>query len=614
MSTKIRHLLWLLFIATLIVSYTPIFAQQSTRVSIDARVGFDNMYTSDTWTPVILTIRGDDQDRTVRVEWLINDDQGNRIIWSRDLNLPAQTTKEIHTNIVMPGYARSIVARVQSDDRVLASTLVDAQTAPGLLNVVVSDDANLLKGLNGITLPDGTSTVLAVVSPSLLPDTSIALQGIYTLFIDNPAALSATQHDAIQLWMELGGRVVVADNLTGNLAKNSLLTLDYTTPYEVILPSDAPAQLPSGIVVPSVTYPTSAAPLDVHLGSHVLWAHPVGRGTFYQTTVPLNALRDWKGLSWLWSPVLQPAYPDIRSVVGRPNTYIQNDPLGQSLNIAALNRPHPVTIFLVVIGYIALVGPITYLVLKRRFTLDWAWVTIPVTAVIITGLLAISGYIMRGSNTLVYTLTIVQQQAQAQHALVSVGTSLYTPFRNTYQARIANADAIAPTRNNTIIDGLRFQDDKNAQIALNGDIGSIQYIHAHRMINAPLVVRHDLTSTASTLNGTITVQGVDLRDVVVFYGTQGQFIGNVTQSQPFTVAINDTTSQFPCDIAGNTEEPIDQRRLFETIAGPCSAVTALPTNRVLVYGWIDDAIDPPTIQEARTTAQRQLYVITINIP
>ncbi len=614
MKQKYWLMHWLCLIIIVFSSHTPLLAQQTSRVTIEARVGFDNIYTAEAWTPVTLTMRGDNQDRIVTVEWLINDDLGNRIIWTRELSLPAQTTKEIHTNVVMPGYARSIVARIQSDNRILASTLVDAQSAPGLLNVVVSDDANLLKGLHDIMLPDGSATIFAIIPPSHLPDTATALQGIYNLFIDNPAVLSPPQQDAIQLWMELGGRVIVTDNLTGTLAKNNELTFDYTTPHIVTLPSDAPAQFPSSVVVPSVSMPSSSTTIDVHEGSHLLWERPVGRGTFYQTTVPFNALRDWSGLTWLWRPVLQPVYPDIRSVVGRPNLFIQNDPLGRSLNIAALSRPHPVTIFLIIIGYIALVGPITYLVLKRRFTLDWAWISIPTTAVIVTIMLAITGFILRGNNTLVYALSIVQQDARASHALVSSGTALYTPFRSNYQASINIADGIMPIRDSQVIAGLQFLDDKNARITLNGDIGSVQYVHAHQMITAPLTVTHELVATATTLNGTISIRGADLHDVVVFYGSQGQFIGDVTQAQAVTVAIDDQTSQFPCDITGDIDDPIDQRRLYEVIAGPCSAVTTLPTNRVVVYGWGDGTHNPPSIQDARTTAQRQLYVITLNIP
>ena len=612
MTHKSHLFLWLCILLSGFIYPHITYAQQSNRITIEARVGFDNVYTTDTWTPVTLTVRGDDQDRTVTVEWLVNDDLGNRILWSRDISLPAQTTKEIHTNVVMPGFARSIVARVQVDNRILASTLIDAQISPGWLNVVVSDDANLLKGLGDVTLVDGSIITVVVVPPTHLPDDALGYQGVYNLFIDNAAQLTDAQQRAIQLWMELGGRVVVPDVVSGTLATNSQISLDYSTPHVVRLTTEVTAQLPDDVVVPTVK--PSPLAVEVHPGSNLLWERSVGRGTFYQTTVPFNALRDWSGLAWLWRPVLQPQYPDIRAVVGRPNIVIQNDPLGRSLNIAALSQPHPVVIFLLILAYIAIIGPGTYVVLKRRYTLDWAWVSIPATAIIITILLAITGVILRGNNTLVYTLSIVQQQAQATHALVSSGTAIYTPFRSSYVVDANDADSIIAVRNSQVADGLRFGDDKNAQIALSGDIGSVQSVHTHHMIDAPLSVTHQLTADASTLTGRIQIAGGNLRDVVVFYGSKGQFVGDVAQNQPITVSIDDTIAEFPCDVNSDLEQPFDQRRLYEVVAGYCGAVTALPTNRVIVYGWSDAPTNPPVVQATRVTAQRQLHVITINLP
>jgi hypothetical protein len=615
MNPKSSLLLWMCLIVYVLLGHSPSYAQQSnqsSRISIDARVGFDNLYVVDTWTPIILTVRGDNQDRTVVIDWLINDDLGNRVMWEREISLPAQTTKDIHTNLVIPGFARNIVARVKVDDRILASTLINAQPVQGSLNVVVSDDANLLKGLSDVVLFDGSSAVVSVVPPNHLPDTAIGLQGVYNLFIENLGQLNDTQQNAIQLWMELGGHLIVTDNLSGVLSQNSTITLNYNTPHIPQLPADAPAQLPREVTIPSVTSTTSMR--EVHPGSNLLWEQAVGRGMFYQTTIPFTALRDWNGLAWLWRPVLQQSAVDIRTTVGRPNIFIQNDPLGRSLNIAALSLPHPVVIFLFIVIYIGLIGPITYFILKRRYSLDWAWISIPVTAVVVTLMLAITGVALRGNSTIIYTLSIVQQQAQARHALVSAGTAIYTPFRTSYLVSVADADSIAPIRNSQLINGLRFQDDKNAQITLNGDIGSVQSVHAHRMTDAPLNVTHQLIAQAPTLTGTIQIAGSNLRDVVVFYGNKGQFIGDISQNQPIPVDINDERSDFPCDIQSNAEQPIDQRRLYEVIAGYCSAVTTLPDDRVTVYGWSDAASNPPTVQGARVTAQRQLHIITINLP
>jgi hypothetical protein len=134
------------------------------------------------------------------------------------------------------------------------------------------------------------------------------------------------------------------------------------------------------------------------------------------------------------------------------------------------------------------------------------------------------------------------------------------------------------------------------------------------MIDAPLTVTHQLTANAPNLTGTIQISGSDLQDVVVFYGTKGQFIGTTTQDQPILVAINDELRDFPCEIQGDPTQPIDQRRLYEVIAGYCGAVTAFPDDRIIIYGWSTNASNPPVVQGTNATAQRQLHVITINLP
>ena len=103
---------------------TPVVHAQS-RVDIIARVGFVNTYSADTITPIQLTINGDDQDRSVVVEWVVTNDTGSHVTWQRTIELPAQSSKQLTFNSVIPGYARSIVARVRADNQIIASTALD---------------------------------------------------------------------------------------------------------------------------------------------------------------------------------------------------------------------------------------------------------------------------------------------------------------------------------------------------------------------------------------------------------------------------------------------------------------------------------------------------------
>ena len=165
------------------------------RVDIIARVGFANTYSAETITPIQLTINGDNQDRTVVVEWVVTNDTGSHVTWQRAIELPAQSSKQLTFASVIPGYARSIVARVRADAQIIASTMINAEAAGSPLNVVVASDTNLLANLGSTPLPDGSTPLVRAITPEQLPSEVTSLQGIFTLFIDDPqrAFLSPNQ-------------------------------------------------------------------------------------------------------------------------------------------------------------------------------------------------------------------------------------------------------------------------------------------------------------------------------------------------------------------------------------------------------------------------------------
>jgi hypothetical protein len=169
------------------------------RVDIIARVGFGNSYSVDAITPIQLTISGDNQDRSVVVEWVVTNDTGSHVTWQRDIALPAQSSKQVTFGSVIPGYARSIMARVRADDQIIASTMINAEAAGSPLNVVVSTDASLLATLASTAFPDGSTPLIRIIPPDQLPSDVTSLQGIFTLFIDDPQILTPAQTNAIIL-------------------------------------------------------------------------------------------------------------------------------------------------------------------------------------------------------------------------------------------------------------------------------------------------------------------------------------------------------------------------------------------------------------------------------
>lgn len=607
-----------MFIALVIIAVstllpTPSAAQSSNRVTIDAIVGFENAFFADTFAPVRLVVNGDNRDRTVTIEWVVSDDNGTTVAWQKDLNLPAQSRKFVNATFVLPGYSRSIVARVRdSDGRIVASTMVDAQPVFDSLHVVVSSNTNLLRALSQ---PDPSISMVPEVrhiTVDLLPSQVTAFHGVTTLFIDDPSQLSVAQADAVRTWMTLGGTLVVAGTLTGPLADMALVTPQATmlAPDALTLPPQAPAPWPVAVSVPAVTLRNPDA-TQVIANVPLLWQANMARGRMFHSSVAFAATQDWPGQRWLWQAVIEPIYPSLVSTIGYANTYQYNEPLSASLTIPSLSRPAPMLLVAIIALYIALIGPATYFVLKRRGQLDWAWVVIPIIAVALSGSLIAVGIVQRGSSVLLYHLTIVQQHATATKAYASTTTALYTPFRSTFRTQIAPVESLRLLTVPATTSVQTARDDYAVDIV--GNIGSVQYIATNQHITA-LSLTSALTRTDQSIRGDVVLHGNSaLSDAGILYQDQYYPLGDLRGGIPSRIDPNRPAISFPCDITGDAATHIDKNRLFVAVFGPCGAMPAFRADQALLIGWSTPTVAVPAIADIIPQAQPQLHIITIDL-
>lgn len=596
----------------LFVPVTPQVHAQ-TRVDIVARVGFANTYSVDAITPIQLTINGDNQDRSVVVEWVISNDTGSHVTWQQAIALPAQSSKQLNFNSVMPGYARSIMARVRADDQIIASTMINAEAAGNLLNVVVANDANLLASLGNTPLPDASTPLIRIVPPEQLPNDVTSLQGIFTLFIDDPSLLTPAQTKAIILWLTLGGRAVVAGNVTGEWATLAAVSVDVSQALSADLVDMTPKSWPQNIQLPAINPHPDAVALDERMP--LLWSRSIGRGELFQSVVPFATTRDWQQQAWYWQPVVSPVYPASMTTVGFPPNGSSRDPLMYSINIPALNNPAPGLIFGLIVLYIIVIGPVTYQILKRRNALDMAWLSIPVLALVVTLSLAAAGWLLRGSDTLIYTLTTVQQQGDADTAFAATSLAVYTPFRTTIDITSTPQTSLTPLydNQNSPMRVINSADGTNS-VSYTSTIGAVHYFQHSTTIAAPVQIRPQLVYRNGSLDGTLAVSGIPLSDSVLLHGTFSQTLGDITTNAPITVHIDSNSSSFPCDVPNDGLAAFSKLRIYEQVVGPCGAINALPENRVVLYGWSNMPLDLPQISNYSISDKRQLVIVTFTVP
>lgn len=600
---------WLIGIICGLWSYTAVVAQTTTAIDIQARVGFANTYAVAHLTPVVLTVVGDTVDRDVRLEWAVTADRGTVVTWYHDLTLPARSSKQVSFTTVMPGYARSIVARVRDAQGILRSTIINAEPASDLLNVVVADDSNLLADLNQSPTPAGLLPVVRTIPPQELPDDIAALHGIYTLFVDNPSQLTPAQSAAIRTWIPLGGRVVFGGELPPAWQDVAAISIDRNTQ---VASSQLPATWPKDSTVPGAQARANAVPVREREG--LWWRRSIGRGDVFHAALPLAAVRGWSEQAWYWQPVTEPSYPLSLSAAAFPAGASGSDVLINGLVIPAFTQLSPLSVFVIVVIYIIVIAPLTYVILKRRGTLDLAWVTIPITALIVTLMLIVGNRILRGDTTLLYGLTVVHQDDQATTAVATNTIAVYTPVRQRFTVQNPAATSFVQLATpNTIAVAQTNPTTHSAEYT--SDVGDINYFMGIAPVPPPLQITHTLTRDAAALTGDMTIRGMSLQDVVVVYDMYSQHIGAVTPDVPVSIRIDPSqNAQFPCDEVDDNTAIFNLQRIYTQIAGPCGAVSALPNDRVTVYAWSDITMPSSRVTDVAFSAQKQLIIVTLVLP
>ena len=287
-------------------------------------------------------------------------------------------------------------------------------------------------------------------------------------------------------------------------------------------------------------------------------------------------------------------------------------------DLPALALPPIGGLVLLLFGYIALIGPINYLVLKRLDKREWAWVTMPA----LIGVFAVGAYAygsaLRGSDVIVNEVAIVRGAPDATEGAAQVYLGVFSPTRGTYQVALPGGALLSAPVNGDFFGGQGtvldvVQGDTARVRNLSVGFGSLRTVRAETPAEVPLVhadlqlvngvvtgtIRNDSTKVleapAVVLGGSVVVLSdiepgatakVTLRVSSNLFGTalSDKIVGQVFFSEQ--VASNEAPApqpdpspdHRPADVRPDVRQP----RLASTRTSPCcspGAVTRSSTSR-----------------------------------
>ena len=214
-------------------------------------------------------------------------------------------------------------------------------------------------------------------------------------------------------------------------------------------------------------------------------------------------LADGTGAENLWRRVL-PA----RSTSGLV-LFDDSQLVGAVSQLPALALPPIGGLIALLIAYIALIGPINYLVLRRLDRREWAWVTMPVLIVVFAVGAYGFGAALRGSDVLVNEVALVRGSPGATDGTAQVYLGVFSPSRGSYQVSVPGGALLSSP-----INGEFFGGDSTAGTldVLQGDpakvrdlavgFGSLRTIRAETPVSVPMITAN-LSIVDGRLKGTI---------------------------------------------------------------------------------------------------------------
>jgi hypothetical protein len=503
---------------------------QAGGVSLSIRAGFDAYYKEAHWVPVRISVANDGPDVTGTLSIVAPRNDGSLVTYARAVELPTQSRRELYMYIPTEGFVSKLEVTLADETQKLAPTASVRLTQAGptdLIYGVLAGSPSAYNSLGDVDPVNGSAYV-AQLELGDLPPLGQGWLGLDVLVLSDvdTGAFTPEQRAALSGWITGGGHLIVAGGPGWQktiAGVSNLLPLlpskTQTLPTLSALAAFAAATDPASSAVAAVG---SLAPEAIVLAENpgadgpplvVTRRQGLGQVTFLAVDPSFAPLRGWDGFAGLFRNTLsvsttsdRPSWAD-----GLRNWYTARDAVNA---LPGLDLPSTWQICGFLGLYIAVIGPVNYLVLKRLRRRELAWVTIPALVVVFSGATYLTGYQLRGSQATLHRLAIVQVWPDSEWARVDQLVGVFSPRRADYDLEFAEQFLARPmpsegSYGNTPGLLVMEQGETTRVSDVRVDIGAVQSFVAQGQIAAPrfeAALTLDVGSQAQALTGLVTNQ------------------------------------------------------------------------------------------------------------
>ncbi|OLB40049.1 MAG: hypothetical protein AUG45_07190 [Ktedonobacter sp. 13_1_20CM_3_54_15] len=459
--------------------------------TMQVNAGFNARYRDGNWVPFQVTLSNSGADFSGSLSVNAPAPYGGfsnaaiASLYSEPINLANGAQKQITTyipiNLGGVGPQHIKVRLLDSDGNVVRSQ-ISTITSLGSNDAfvgILSDQNTGFNPLYSIALPNqGGSMIVEMLNASTMPTTAAVLNNFDLIVLDNftTSTLSNKQLIALQTWVNQGGALIEVGGpewkRTLSALPTSMVPLTNmgtgTLPAGTqILPVAGPPSAGTGQhVVPATTnaaIPISTAILDPRTdktaqrtvvlaagGIPLIVQEHQGNGIIcYLAFDPtLDPVVNWGGASTLWKGLIQRALGN--KLLNTTNGFSASSALltaglgGVLENLLTNAFPSPWLLIVLVLGYLVILGPVRFLIIRWRKKRDWNW-RIVLSSIVIFSLLTYGIAIQqKGAAILSNRVSIVQLNNGGSSAHITTYMGVFLLNQGDYHVYIPGNGLVQP--------------------------------------------------------------------------------------------------------------------------------------------------------------------------
>ncbi len=462
-----RRLLISALLLLLLLAQPPAFTTAAPAgLAMEVEAAFGGRFKYGEWLPVFVTVENPGPDLRADIRVTVTNQSG-QLFFETPAELPAGARKRLTVYVLPNNFSRTLQAELVQAEKVLFSQKVNLVVLPNdryVIGMAAGHTAGLL-AMNPPQLPGRRErTELVSVLPDNLPDRPEGLRLLNALVLNDvdTGRFSPAQRQALHGWVSGGGRLILGGGagagrtLAGLPAELQPVTLlgQQNTPELLVLQNytGEPVRVPGPFLLANVRpNPTAKVLLSQESDGGkqpLIVEQALGAGfvDFVALDLSGSPFDAWSGTPLFARQLLAPgaAWPDYLPADIAPVQMSDSQMTYALSNLPALDLPSIRLLGLLLVGYIILVGPANYLLLRRLDRMAWAWLTIPVLTLVFSGLAYGLSLGLRGSDIIINQISVMEMGQDTQISKARTYVGVFSPRRQAYDIEVSGQTLIRP--------------------------------------------------------------------------------------------------------------------------------------------------------------------------